>query len=182
MKNEEFIIELLDSLLVKENKNLEYLKVCDKTINLLYTQPTIRREKKKRKSLNRRERREMFSNGESIKYVDMIALNLLWIKYFTTTSHDFQSLIKADYHGCIIKVSKSKIVHLIGVEGIIVEESECSFVIVTRQDAVIRLLKEPSEFCFTVSSNLYTIYGRHMVMKPWERISKKIKYSQFKEL
>jgi len=59
-------------------------------------------------------------------------------------------LVKADFHGSIVTVRRSKNAALVGLEGIVVQETENTFKIVTRKDELKVLPKQGSVFVFAV--------------------------------
>lgn len=84
-------------------------------------------------------------HGSNIKYSDVLPLNQLWLKYmremlgnkpFTTipdnpTSPNWenvnQQLIKADFHGAKISISRSRCPTLVGLTGIVIQDTKNSF-------------------------------------------------------
>ncbi|KAH9955899.1 Rof/RNase P-like protein [Russula dissimulans] len=59
-------------------------------------------------------------------------------------------LVKADFHGSIVTVRRSKNPALVGVSGIVVQETENTFKVVTRKDKLKVLPKQGSVFVFAV--------------------------------
>jgi len=59
-------------------------------------------------------------------------------------------LVKADFHGSIMTVRKSKNPALVGASGIVVQETENTFKVVTRKDKLKVLPKQGSVFVFAV--------------------------------
>jgi len=59
-------------------------------------------------------------------------------------------LVKADFHGSIMTVRRSKNPSLVGVSGIVVQETENMFKVVTRKDKLKALPKQGSVFAFAV--------------------------------
>jgi len=59
-------------------------------------------------------------------------------------------LIKADFHGSIMTVRRSKNAALVGVSGIVVQETENTFKVVTRKNKSKVLPKQGSVFAFAV--------------------------------
>lgn len=80
-----------------------------------------------------------------IKYLDLLPLHQLWLKYmremlgdkpFTCIPKDpvnpsweniNQQLIKADFHGAKISIDKSRCPTLVGIEGIVIQDTKNSF-------------------------------------------------------
>lgn len=81
----------------------------------------------------------------NIKYSDLLPLNQLWLKYMremlgivsftdipknpnkTNWENINQQLIKADFHGAKISIDKSKCPSLIGLTGIIIQDTKSTF-------------------------------------------------------
>jgi len=59
-------------------------------------------------------------------------------------------LVKADFHGSIMTVRRSKNAALVGASGIVVQETENTFKVVTRKDKLKVLPKQGSVFAFAV--------------------------------
>jgi len=59
-------------------------------------------------------------------------------------------LLKADFHGSIVTVRRSKNAALVGTSGIVVQETENTFKVVTRKDKLKVLPKQGSVFAFAV--------------------------------
>lgn len=59
-------------------------------------------------------------------------------------------LVKADFHGSIMTLRRSKNTSLVGLSGIVVQETENTFKVVTRKDRLKVLPKQGSVFAFAV--------------------------------
>ncbi|KAH9972394.1 Rof/RNase P-like protein [Russula compacta] len=59
-------------------------------------------------------------------------------------------LVKADFHGSIMTVRRSRNAALVGASGIVVQETENTFKVVTRKDKLKVLPKQGSVFAFAV--------------------------------
>jgi RNase P/RNase MRP subunit p29 len=78
--------------------------------------------------------------------------------------------------GSMITVCKSTNVRHVGVSGIVFKETMNCFYIVTRQDKQFMLLKKESVFRLeTDDDQLITIYGQNFCIRPYERVTKKVK-------
>jgi len=115
-------------------------------------------------------------------------------------------LVKADYHGAIVSVKKSKHPCLVGLSGIVYHETENAFKIVTPANAVKLIPKQNSIFTFRVplydtrpdttpsTSNLQTasaeglpemefqLYGNQFRFRAAERAGRKFKHKESIEL
>jgi ribonuclease P protein subunit POP4 len=108
----------------------------------------------KKKSLLHRKKQNMTSKEkkksslfkiekEKLNYDKIIPLNELWKTYITElldqskglTSHS-EVLLKADLHGSIMKCTRSKNPTYVGIEGIMLQETENSFKILTKDNSL----------------------------------------------
>lgn len=92
-------------------------------------------------------------NGK-LKYKDLLPLNKMWLEYILqaigfksfkdlpTSSIDQrweminQRLMKADYHGAKISVIRSKCPSLIGITGLIVQDTKNTFRVISEDDTI----------------------------------------------
>ena len=103
-------------------------------------------------------------------------LNELWKSYFKTLgSVDLHKVFKAELMGSVLKVTKSKNVGMIGSTGIVYKETMNCFFIVTKDDKSIMLLKKDSVFSIDIEDQIITIYGPNFLIRPFERVTKKVK-------
>nr|CAG8473407.1 6730_t:CDS:2 [Entrophospora candida]CAG8481106.1 763_t:CDS:2 [Entrophospora candida] len=86
-----------------------------------------------------------------------------------------QKLLKADFHGAILTVSKSKCPSYIGVTGIIVQETENMFKFVTKNDVLKSLPKANNVFTFIIHNHEFTLYGNQFRFRSAIRATKKFK-------
>lgn len=104
----------------------------DKTIN------------KKSKRLNARQRRELGIYDipkEALKYENFVPLHDLWLGYIKELydqGQDIkvfaQKLLKADFHGAIFTVKKSINPVVVGITGIVIQETQNMFNIITKDN------------------------------------------------
>lgn len=126
---------------------------------------------------------------EGQKYTDYVPLHNLWRDYMQDLL-DFERfespdpnhmrdnnerLLKADYHGCLLVVRRSKCPSLIGTAGIVLMDTRNTFKIITREDKIKCLPKENSVFVFELRGFLFTIYGNQFKVKASERVRKRFK-------
>jgi ribonuclease P protein subunit POP4 len=157
-------------------------KLKDKILNL-DQQPKnkhLKPIKSKILSIKKRKEKQLVSIINT-KYDFFIPLNLLWISYIEkqldrVNGEQFCTLLlKADLHGSIITITKSKCPSNVGLTGIVVRDTENTFQVVTRNDKLKILPKKDSWFFLRVGDKLVTIYGNHFVQRPEERVTKKYK-------
>eukprot|EP00043_Microstomoeca_roanoka_P011062 m.104424 g.104424 ORF g.104424 m.104424 type:complete len:245 (-) comp15077_c0_seq2:86-820(-) len=89
-----------------------------------------------------------------------------------------QALVKADLHGCLLVVVKSKRPTLVGQGGIVIQETENTFRIITPANCIKVLPKLDSIFSFQLGKYTFSIFGNHFRIKPVERITRKFKSKQ----
>jgi len=111
-------------------------------------------------------------------------------------------LVKADFHGSIVTVRRSRNAALVGASGIVVQETENTFKVVTRQDKLKVLPKQGSVFVFAVplyhtgsatGSDQHTtvldgphvefeLYGNQFCFRAADRAGRKFKHKESIEL
>lgn len=100
-------------------------------------------------------------------------------------------VLKADLHGCVLKVIQARNVSQIGVEGVVITETERTFQLASterrnnsmeeRNNAsepaprIITVPKPHTVFVFQWADRLITIYGNHFVQRSADRSAKKFK-------
>ncbi|KAI0670474.1 RNase P/MRP p29 subunit [Trametes maxima] len=119
----------------------------------------------------------------------------------------YAKLIKADFHGAIVTVRRSKNPCLVGLSGIVVHETENAFKVITQKDQLKLIPKPNSVFVFAVP--LYAVaalsplsspssqprptvleiphiefelYGNHFCFRSAERAGRKFKHKETIEL
>ncbi|KAH6880178.1 Rof/RNase P-like protein [Coprinopsis sp. MPI-PUGE-AT-0042] len=121
-----------------------------------------------------RRKRELWSfDKSSIKYSSLLPLHHLWLGYMSellnlpqppsagisaasiakqapASSSVHPKLLKADFHGAFLIVKNARNPCLVGLQGIIVHETENAFKVVTENDRVKLLPKQNSIFTFAV--------------------------------
>jgi len=84
-------------------------------------------------------------------------------------------LLKADYHGCMLKVTRSSIPSHIGTEGILIQETATTFRIITPHNKLRIVPKKDTAFSFRFGSQLLTIYGNNFSSSTSNRSTKRFK-------
>jgi len=118
-----------------------------------------------------------------IKYADLLPINALWLDYIKGLVADLDKvdeqakikLCRADYHGGLVKVSKSACASNVGLEGLVAAETKGTFVLVGKDDVARTVPKKNAAFTFRVDQHVFTVSGNSMIMRPSERASKKWK-------
>ncbi|GAB5589555.1 RNase P/RNase MRP complex subunit [Umbelopsis nana] len=150
---------------------------------------TTNKPKKKTKSkikrITSREKRQLgiyTIPAHCHKYDLFVPLHQLWLGYIdellasnaSPLVHS-QKLIKADYHGAIMTVVKSKCPSYIGTTGILVQETENMLNIITKENKLKHVPKAASVFNLTVKGTTFTIYGNQIRFRASDRATRKFK-------
>jgi len=178
----------------RKKENIIEMKLRDKCINLDNVRSSTRKRKKhtKPRHLRAKERKSMniFQIPlEKIRYSLYRPLHLLWKQYIEDLLRGIKEItaqeakmIKADFHGAIIKVTRSKCPSLIGINGLIVKETENTFVIITRNDTMKVIPKSNNVFTIQINEHIITLYGNHFRYRSYERAARKFKSKSTIEL
>ena len=149
--------------------------------------------KKKARCLTRVEKKSLGfyaipRNG--VKYNDVLPLNKMWLKYISEvleldkpvpdcTSKAWeiftQTLFKADFHGSILHVVRSKCPSYVGKTGICVMDTRNTFKIVSKDNVTTTIPKRECVFEMYLGKSKVTLFGKHLCIRPAERSTKKIK-------
>ncbi|XP_034039837.1 ribonuclease P protein subunit p29 [Thalassophryne amazonica] len=162
-----------------------------KAIILGYSRPKkekASRKERKAQRLSARQKRAMkiFQiKPEHQRYDLFLPLHELWKSYITdlcgglkpsSSPHVIQQkLLKADFHGAIITVVRSKCPSYVGATGILVQELKHVFKLITKEDKVKVIPKRNSVFSMEFSGFVSHIYGSQFEKRAGERSAKKFK-------
>ncbi|KAI9484801.1 Rof/RNase P-like protein [Zychaea mexicana] len=143
--------------------------------------------KKRGKRLTASEKRAMRIYDipkKGVKYAHFEPLHNLWQGYMKelygqgqNPSQFAQKLLKADFHGAIIKVTKSNNPLLVGSAGIVVQETQNLFKIITQEDRLKSIPKGKTVFQVELDACActLTLYGQQLLTRSAERAAKKFK-------
>ncbi|KAJ9088070.1 RNase P/RNase MRP complex subunit [Entomophthora muscae] len=115
------------------------------------------------------------------KYDLFLPLNELWKQYISDLcqgqipSRILQKLLRADFHGSILTITKSTSPNLIGLSGIVAQETKNAFLVITKQDRLITLPKAGSVFSLQIQGTVFLLFGNQLLMRASERAVKKLK-------
>ncbi|KAG0046075.1 RNase P/RNase MRP complex subunit [Gryganskiella cystojenkinii] len=118
---------------------------------------------------------------EARKYSNFKPLNELWKGYMeelfgTSNPTSFsQKLLKADFHGAIVTVVRSKCPSYVGVSGIVAQETENVFKIITVNDSLRVVPKINSIFTLQIRDSIFTVHGNQFRYRASMRSTKKFK-------
>ncbi|XP_072321087.1 ribonuclease P protein subunit p29 [Eucyclogobius newberryi] len=161
-----------------------------KALILGYTRPKKDKPKKnkKAKGLNAKQKRDLkifHIKAEHQKYELFLPLHELWKQYITDLCNGLQpttnpqlvqgKLLKADFHGAVIKVVRSKCASYVGLTGILIQEFKHVFKIITKKDELKVIPKRHSMFEIEVNGFVSHIYGSRIEQRASERSAKKFK-------
>uniref|UniRef100_UPI00358E8166 ribonuclease P protein subunit p29-like n=1 Tax=Myxine glutinosa TaxID=7769 RepID=UPI00358E8166 len=140
------------------------------------------------KALSSRQRRKLGAfklKPERQRYSIFLPLHHLWLEYIEGLVGGFKSssclqtlqnkLLKADLHGAIVKVYKSRCPSYIGTCGIVIQELKNVLKIITAEDKVKVLPKNGSVFEIKFGPFSTLIYGSKFCVRAAERAAKKFK-------
>ena len=148
------------------------------------------RRRRCRHKLTSKEKRKLglFKLPKQQSYESFIPLHNLWKDYMkdvidfgkvteeNKASTAQQKLLKADYHGALVTVTKSKTPSLIGQTGIIIQETKNVFKIVARDDKMKTIPKENCIFTVELEGYVFNIQGSQFRFTAAERIHRKFKF------
>ncbi|TPX33090.1 hypothetical protein SmJEL517_g03926 [Synchytrium microbalum] len=148
----------------------------------------LRQGKNKKEKLNASDKRRLGVYDvpkEQCKYKLFEPLHELWNQYMKDLLGDSNNIVaaialpkilKADFHGCLLTVIRSKCPSYIGTTGILFKETEKLFHLVTADDQVKLIPKSNSVFSFSLNTTVFTLFGNHLMSRASERAAKKYKY------
>ncbi|XP_011492043.1 ribonuclease P protein subunit p29 isoform X3 [Oryzias latipes] len=171
------------------NHDLKNL-LTHKAVILGYARPKkqkTKRSSKRAKGLTAQQKKalKVFQiRPEHQRYELFLPLHDLWRRYvldlcagLKPTCPQFvqQKLLKADLHGAIITVVRSKCPSYVGQSGILLQEFKHVFKIITREDRLKVIPKRNSVFSVEVNGFVSHIYGSRFEQRASERSAKKFK-------
>ncbi|XP_076857037.1 ribonuclease P protein subunit p29 [Brachyhypopomus gauderio] len=186
---EKFTRAFLKSSVPKlSSKDLEDA-LLHKAVVLQYARHKKKKGKKTlARGLNAKQRRELkvFQlKPENQKYELFLPLHELWKQYITDLCNGLkpgsnpqmiqQKLLKADFHGAVLTVVRSKCPSYVGTTGILVQEFKHIFKIITKENKLKVIPKRNSVFSVEMGDFVTHIYGSKFEFRSSERSAKKFK-------
>nr|SVE93964.1 EOG090X0GV5 [Scapholeberis mucronata] len=189
-KGEEFLVEYVNA---KTSSDIEDLS---STLKKHFPLHNLRPLKENKPTRNKKHVLTSFEKRKlglqklpktGLKYKSFASLHQLWVEYMehlldlekSTASANqdmlYQRIAKADYHGCLLMVTRSKCPSYIGTKGIVVLETKNTFQIICEDDKLRMIPKRDSVFTFVISRWNFTLFGNHMNIRPSERAARKFK-------
>ncbi|XP_041638843.1 ribonuclease P protein subunit p29 [Cheilinus undulatus] len=162
-----------------------------KAVLLDYARPKkdkSKRKKKAAKGLNARQKKEMkiFQiKPEHQRYELFLPLHELWRQYMidlcgglgpmSSPQSVQQKLVKADFHGAILTVIRSKCPSYVGTTGILVQEFKHVFKLITKEDRLKVIPKRNCVFEVEINGFVSHLYGNKFEQRAGDRSAKKMK-------
>ncbi|NWX17089.1 RPP29 protein, partial [Aegotheles bennettii] len=147
-----------------------------------------KQKRRKAKGFTARQRRELrlFEiEPQQRRYAIFLPLHELWKQYIRDLCHGLKpdaqphmvqaKLLKADLHGAIVTVVKSKCPSYVGITGIILQEFKHVFKIITKEDKLKVVPKLNNVFSLETDGFISYIYGSKFQLRASERSAKKFK-------
>ncbi|XP_011297695.1 ribonuclease P protein subunit p29 [Fopius arisanus] len=135
-----------------------------------------------------------------LKYKDLESLNHLWLGYIQqalgvryfgelpTSPVDArweitnQKLMRADLHGAKVTVARSKCPSLVGIQGIILQDTRNTFRVIGKDDKIRTIPKEVVVLKIHLPGATLELFGKELCIRPAERAVKKFKANHLGEL
>ncbi|XP_043101523.1 ribonuclease P protein subunit p29 [Puntigrus tetrazona] len=162
--------------------------IAYKAVILEYKRKKKKGKKRKAKGLSAKERRQLKIHQlrpEHQKYELFLPLHELWKQYIADLCNGLkpgsnpqmiqQKLLKADFHGAVLTVVRSKCPSYVGLTGILVQELKHVFKIITKEDKLKVIPKRNSVFSVELDDFVTHIYGSKFELRSSERSAKKFK-------
>ncbi|KAI8051106.1 Rof/RNase P-like protein [Syncephalis plumigaleata] len=109
-------------------------------------------------------------------------LHTLWTQYISEVQGTSNSphtllpkLLKADLHGSVMKVVRSRCPSYVGTTGIMIMETKNLFRIIDQRNRLISVPKANSVFALSINQHEYIIYGSQFCYRAADRAVKKFK-------
>lgn len=144
---------------------------------------TKRHSVKNSLKLNSRLRKSLYKLKEEekrqLRYSVFEEVHKLWLQYIATIlkmkNASTMEAFRMDLHGCKLKCTASKNPTLIGCEGIVVQETKNTFIIIKTTNRLVTLPKRESIFEFKAGQSLYRIHGCNLLYTIQARSKVKVK-------
>ncbi|XP_023944000.2 ribonuclease P protein subunit p29 [Bicyclus anynana] len=153
----------------------------------------VKKKRKKSRILTRKEKKALGFYAiprDSVKYSEVVPLNQIWSDYISQmleleklgpvgTNKNWeqftQTIYKADFHGSMMQVVRSKCPSYVGKKGICIMDTKNTFKIVSIDNLVTTIPKKDSVFELYVKDIKICVFGKHLCVRPAERSTKKVK-------
>ncbi|XP_029212427.1 ribonuclease P protein subunit p29-like isoform X2 [Acropora millepora] len=159
--SKEFVASFLNNVVQRDTLNVDFM-MRNVPIQLDGTGQKTQKKKPKRKEVSAKKKR--IHGIYNISTANQSCLKSAYPK-----------LLRADYHGCILTVSRSKCPSYIGTSGILLQETKNAFKIITKQHQLKMIPKANSVFNFELEQFVFTVHGNHFRYRSSERSARKFK-------
>ncbi|XP_043260928.1 ribonuclease P protein subunit p29 isoform X1 [Colletes gigas] len=202
--SEQYIINFLQNTLPSNDSNSIADELRKSFILSKHKNNWNRKKRCKGKLLTSRKRMQLglrkIGYKDGMKYNDLLPLNQLWLnymqqmlgdKFFSNVPKDptdsnwetvNQQLIKADFHGAEISVVGSKCPSLIGLHGIVIQDSKNTFRICGKDNIIRTIPKDVIIMNIYLKQIKLELFGKDISIKPADRTIKKLKSGRIYEL
>ncbi|XP_006613343.2 ribonuclease P protein subunit p29 [Apis dorsata] len=202
--NEQHIINFLQNALPSSDMGSIADELRKSLILAKHRNKWDKKKKCKGKLLTNRKRMQLglrkISYNSDMKYTDLLPLNKLWlnymqqvlgIKFFTNIPRDpidpnweniNQQLVKVDFHGAQISIVGSKCPSLIGLKGIIIQDTKNTFKICGTDNIIRTIPKDVIIMNIYLKEVKLEFFGKDLSIRPTERTIKKFKCGRIYEL
>lgn len=152
---------------------------------------TIQRDKKnktarvKNKRLTAKQRKELFtikSDTHVLNYDTFAEIHKIWQSYIDDLigsnikgMANETKLLHADYHGAKLAVVASNNPDLVGISGIVVQETKNTFKLINKDNRLLTIGKDGAVFALFIAGQVSKLNGSNLRMSPFNRSKAKIK-------
>lgn len=141
-----------------------------------------RKNAQKIDKLNSKQRKLLFNVNQksNLQYETFEKINNIWNDYIGSILQNNPKdaslrLAKADYHGAKFCVVASCNPSLVGIVGIVVQETKNTFKLIDKQDKIRVIPKEGTLFTFGHNNSIYKLNGSHLKLSAHNRSKVKFK-------
>ncbi|XP_076636605.1 ribonuclease P/MRP subunit POP4 isoform X2 [Colletes latitarsis] len=175
--SEQYIINFLQNTLPPNDSNSIADELRKSFILSKHKNKWNKKKRCKGKLLTSRKRMQLglrkIGYKDSMKYNDLLPLNQLWLNYME------QML---DFHGAEISVVGSKCPSLIGLHGIVIQDSKNTFRICGKDNIIRTIPKDVIIMNIYLNQIKLELFGKDISIKPADRTIKKLKSGRIYEL
>jgi len=182
-----YVASFTERMVQNNTADLEKMHREPVMLDRLNTHKNKSNKKRKRKEMSAREKRSrgIYRISPKNQRYDMyLPLHELWTGYMqellnlapnSNLKVVYPKLLRADYHGCVLTVSRSKCPSYVGTCGILLQETKNAFKIITKDDKLKMIPKANSVFTFELEGFVFTIHGNHFRYRSSERSARRFK-------
>ncbi|XP_014237217.1 ribonuclease P protein subunit p29 [Trichogramma pretiosum] len=186
-QREEYVVKFLENALPSCDVN-EINDVLKKDFILDKHKGKFNKKKCEKNYIKLRKNITFLKHQTDIHYEDMLPLNSLWLGYMLNGIGKIvppslspqcekicQQMIKAEYIGAKISITRSKCPSYYGLEGIIILDTKCTFKIISKDNVIRSIPKSSCVFKVHFGKFNLEVFGKDLCIRPAERCVKKFK-------